>query len=146
MTPSKPLETGCSPVTSVPMKSYRTVFPMVPGIGDKHAALGVARDDVASGGMATADEVGRGRVLDHHAVRVGHSERAGDVGADIVALDEVIRRARVGDQDAVAGVAGDDVAGAGRRAAHDVGDRPADQVHAVLAVRQGLAPVTSVPI
>src|SRR5207244_9410936 len=50
------------------------------------------------------------------AVRVGGG-RSGGIDADLVALDEVAAGPRVGDQDAGAGVAGDQVTSAGGRAA-----------------------------
>ena len=93
-----------------------------------------------------ADRVGARAAVDHHAVlAVGQGLGAGDVGADVVALDHVVevpesvirtpygrcRRSR---------------RGPGRRAAERVGGRAAEDVHAVLAVGQRLVPVTSVPM
>ena len=72
--------------------------------------------------------------------------QAGDVGADDVALDDVVVRVGVGDVDAVALVAQDDVAGGGRRPADGVEGRPAVDddaaaAAAVLAVAQQVARV-----
>ena len=59
------------------------------------------------------------------------------VGADIVPLDHVGLGARGFQNDAVVRVAGDDVAGAGRRPAHGVGGRPAERCRRPLAVGHG---------
>ena len=71
-----------------------------------------------------------------------------DVGADVVALDHVARRACAGDRDAVRRIAGDDVAGAGRRPADRVARSPRQTISTpLMAVGQRRAvPVASVPM
>src|SRR5262249_44546606 len=90
-------------------------------ISDGDPAVVVAGDDVSCIGAPTADEVGPGPV-DHGdpflAVRNGGA--AGGVGADVVALHDVAAGAAPGEQDALAQVARDHVAGAGRGAADEV--------------------------
>ena len=67
-----------------------------------------------------ADEVARSRAVDGHAVAgVGQGGLAGDVGADVDALDDVRGGHAAGDQDAAAGVGRDDLGGR-RGAADDV--------------------------
>src|SRR5207244_4304146 len=81
----------------------------------------VAADDVPRRGRAAADGVAGRAVFDLHAVRaVAQSDGAGVVSADVVAEDGIPRRADVSDVNAVARVAGDDVAGRRRRAADGV--------------------------
>ena len=106
-----------------------------PRVGDIDADDRVAGDDVAGARGGPAHRVVARAAVDQHAVlAVGQGLGAGDVGADIVPLNQVVRGARVGDQDTVAGVAGDHVEGTGCRAAQRVEGRTAEEVHAVLAV------------
>ncbi len=121
--------------------------------GDQDAVAGVVRDDLGGRRGAADDVVGRAEDDGHAAgaVAVGAPGavvpvRAGDVGADGVALDDVVGRVAVGDVDAVALVAQDDVAGGGRRPADRVVRGPlvdddAAAAAAVLAVAQGVARV-----
>ena len=74
----------------------------------------VSGDDIARAGGHPADGVARTRSMDHDAV-VGFAsgDRAGGVGADVVALDQVARGGRGAgalDADAVILVSRDDVA------------------------------------
>ena len=69
-------------------------------------------------------------VLDDHADVVGQGLRAGRVGADVVARDDVAGRPRVGDIHAVAAVARDHVTGAGRGPADGVVARAGVDSHA----------------
>ena len=89
----------------------------------------------ADDGGAADGVVGR-PVLDDHAVVVGQGVRAGRVGADVVPLDDVAGRPRVGDIDAVLAVARDDVAGA-ERAADGVVAGAGEDGHAAGPVAQG---------
>src|SRR5262249_41466166 len=108
--------------------------------GDPDAAVGVAGDDVAGAGGRPAHGVAASPDIDHHAILVGQGVGAGGLGADAVALHHVAGRAAVGDPDAAVGVAGDDVAGAGGRPAHDVVAGPGIDHHAKL-VGQGVGAV-----
>src|SRR5207248_9416748 len=95
-----------------------------------------------------ADQVVEG-VVDLDALEgVAHGGGAGDVGADVIALHLIVERAgdpEVADEDAVAAVAGDQVAGAGELPARVGARRTADEVvvgavedrHAREAVAQG---------
>src|SRR5262249_29245648 len=79
-----------------------------------------AADEVAGARRRAADGVAAGEHGDA-AVGVADGGVAGDVGADVVALDHVVRGADAGEFDAAeAAVAADDVAGRRRRAADDV--------------------------
>ena len=81
------------------------------GAQDEHAVLVVAGDDVALGRRRAADGVAARADADVHAVlAVAAVDRAGDVGADVVADDDVVGRAGRVDHDAVARVARDHVA------------------------------------
>src|SRR5262249_18357006 len=97
---------------------------------DPDAVVGVAGEGVGGPRLGPAHGVAAGPALDHHALAVGQGGTAGGVGADAVALDPVGGRAAVGDRDAVVGVAGDGIAGAGGRAAHGVVAGPALDQHA----------------
>src|SRR5262249_28838820 len=93
----------------------------------------VARNDVPGRRRGAADRVVGGPIVQHDAlVAVADGKGAGEVGADQVALHHVAGGAC--DIDADAGVAGDDVAGAGCRAADGVVARPRVDADAVLAV------------
>ena len=111
------------------------------GGGDVDAAAGVAGDNIAGGRAGrrgcAADRYGV-RAVEHDAVaRVAEIDRAGDVRADIVAGDRVVvvdvENAFI-EGDAVAGVAGDDVAQVGGRAAD--GRVAAADEDAVAAIRR----------
>ena len=109
-TPSEPLPSGWVPVLSVPMKLPSTRMSGGAVLEDQ-AVLVVAGDDVAGGGRRAADDVADGGQLDA-VVAVGDGDGAGAVGADEVALDGVVADGAGVDAvgDAVAAVAGDDVA------------------------------------
>src|SRR5262249_22584377 len=79
-------------------------------------ALVVAGDGVTGPGSYPADGVASGPAVDAHADVVGQGGGAVRGGADPVALDPVVGGAFAADPDAIAGVAGDGVAGAVRRA------------------------------
>src|SRR5262245_20940052 len=79
------------------------------GSGEEHAGEGVGRDDVAGPGDRAADRVVVGPAVDAHTLLGVAEGRPGGVDAEAVALDAVVGAARV-DTDAVAVVAGDDVA------------------------------------
>src|SRR6185369_6403036 len=85
--------------------------------------MAVGGDQVSATGIGTANGVRRRAVADGDAVQdVTQVDGPGDVSADAIAQDHVSRRAGVGQEHAVAGVAGDEVAPAdrvGRRAAAD---------------------------
>src|SRR5262249_18823155 len=108
--------------------------------GDLQAVGGVARDQVALARRRAADLVA-GRVVDEQALdAVGPGQVAGDVGAEVVALDEV---AAVGGQDqAVGREAVDDQAA--HRAVAGRDDQAADVGARVAAVQfdQGRSGVT----
>src|SRR5262249_52468063 len=85
------------------------------------AVAGVAGDQVPGRGVllvvdggagedGAADEIGRRPTLQLHAEAVGQRQRAGDVGADVVALDLVVRGIGVVNADPLPEVAGDQVA------------------------------------
>src|SRR5262249_36355235 len=115
---------------------------------DGHAgAVGaVAADDVGRRRGATADGVVRGAAGEGHAVAgVEQGDGPGDVGADEVALDQVVGGAAAVDLDAVAvegaGALGgaiprNDVAGAGHRAADGIAGRAVEE-DAVEVVGEG---------
>ena len=71
---------------------------------------------------------------------------AGLVGADIVALDHVGLGARAGDQDAVAGIAGDDVEGTAVVPPSVLRLAPPIKSTPSWPLARALGPVTSVPI
>src|SRR5207245_3610018 len=88
-----------------------------------------------------------GSAVDEDAVaQVAQARRPGGVGADEVAGDDVVRRhqgaieSAAADADAVAGVAADDVARAGRRAADGVVLHVQIQSYSVAAVPQAGGP------
>ncbi len=94
------------------------------------------RDGVARAGGRAADGVIGGAAVDLDAVAVAERQRAGDVGADQVVLDECAGRARV-EPDARGGIGRDDVPVACRRAA-DRDPGGAIHEHAERPVSQGL--------
>src|SRR5262249_38283659 len=74
----------------------------------------------------------------HAVVAIGHAtQRGGIVGADEVALHQVPGGAIVREVNAIVRIAGDDVAGPGRRAADGVVGRAGVKDHAVVAVGHG---------
>ena len=95
------------------------------GVDDEHArtvgAGSIAAEQVARAAtldsrprVEAADEVVGGAIIDPHAiVAVVQCRLAGDVDADVITADSVVRRARVADAYAVVLVAGDEVAFAG---------------------------------
>ena len=89
---------------------------------DDDAVTAVAGDQVARPGGGAADRVVGRAVQDHDAAVVCRAvaQRAGGVGADVVALDLVGAGAAVADFDALLVVAGDQVARAGGGAADRV--------------------------
>src|SRR5262249_6931202 len=110
-------------------------------VAGNHGA-GAAAEQEDGVGIICADEVpGDGRVRrtsgDANAADgVAAVERAGDIGADVVALEDVSGRCAAGDLNPVAGVAADDVAlGRGRAADQVVG--VADGDAAAVAQRGG---------
>src|SRR5205807_8704638 len=101
------------------------------------AVGGVAGDDVAGPGRRAADDVAAGAGVDEHAdVAVAHGCGTAGVGADVVAFDQVSRRAASADHDPVLLVAADDVAGRGRGAAERIIAGAARDVDAVARVRE----------
>src|SRR5207244_6078491 len=88
----------------------------------------------------TAHDVARGPRVDRDAVPgIPKLGIAGDVGPDVVALDQVARGAGSGDQDAAGesaglAVAADEIAGAGCRAADRIATRPARHEHAIESI------------
>ena len=92
------------------------------GIAELHPVAVVAGDDVAQSGGADR-ELGAVRDVDP-VLRVAEQGAAVGPEADRVAVDEAPgREGRVGDRDAVAGVAGDDVAVTGPANADGAGER-----------------------
>src|SRR5581483_11643013 len=105
-----------------------------PRVADPDAEAVVARDQVARARRAPADRVARRAVEEEHArARVPEVARPGRVRADVVGLDEVAARARIGDPDAVA-VPRDDVPRRRARAADGVVRRAAEDRDAGEAV------------
>ena len=78
------------------------------GIVGEHSLQGVAADDVAFPGGGAPDVVGVGAVEEVDAAVVGQARGPGRVGADVVAPEVVVQRGV--DEDALGGVAADDVA------------------------------------
>src|SRR5437870_13806450 len=70
---------------------------------------------------------------------VGHRRCARRIGADAVAFDQVARNAGAGEQAAVGGVAGDDVAGSRYRPADDIAHGAGGQFDASTSISQRLA-------
>ena len=103
---------------------------------DRNAVAKIPRDQVARRGDHPADGVVAGATRWRPALEVAKGLGPGSVGADVVALDQVVVR-DVGDLDAVAVVAGNDVASPGRGAADRVVIRKAD-LDAVARVDNGL--------
>src|SRR5262249_30184798 len=100
-----------------------------------YALKAAGGDDVTRPGVRAADDV-VGRAFDEDALKVvAHRNSAGNVDADQVSLHHVpVRAAEEGD--AVAGVAGDDIAGAGLRPADRVlrGHEGCDAVESIAHV------------
>src|SRR5207248_10971360 len=63
--------------------------------GDVNAVSSIARDEVASTGNRAADGVTGRAAVDEHAVAIGQRQRTADVGADVIALDDVAGRTAV---------------------------------------------------
>src|SRR5262249_28041788 len=105
---------------------------------DADAARLVEGNDVAGEGGRAADGGRRGARGDGHALaHVGDHGAAGGIGADEVALDQVVRRPRAADEEAVGTVAGEEVARTGGRAADGVRRRTVEDVDAVGPVGEG---------
>jgi hypothetical protein len=85
---------------------------------DDHSAGIVAGNHVARAGRGAADQILVGRV-NENTDAVAQPLKASDVGADVVALDDVVERGKLSDHDTAA-VARDEVAGRGRGAADQV--------------------------
>src|SRR5262249_51645197 len=110
------------------------------GPGGGEMAVGADDDAAGPGGGVTA--VGADDVVDHVRVLspddgdagapVADRDLAGDVGADVVALNHVV--AAAADSDAVVGIAGDDVAQVGGRPADGVGVAVDDDAGALLRI------------
>src|SRR5207302_697205 len=82
----------------------------------------VAGDEVAGPTGGPADRVGA-RALNLHTDPIGQSGGAGDIGADEVALHQVAGRTIACNEDALAAIAGDEVAGPAGGPADRVGAR-----------------------
>ncbi len=93
---------------------------------DVHAAARIAGNDVAGTRGDAANILAAGRVDQHAETAVGNGGGARGVQPDVIALDHVGRR-RLGNIHAVAAVARDDVASAGRRAADRAGVVPSQE-------------------
>ena len=99
--------------------------------GRDQDALGrIAGDDVAGAGHGSADGVARAFDLDTLA-RVAERDATGDIDADVVAENDVVRAGVAADEHAVVLVAGDDVPLGGEGAAHRVVVRVDADGHAV---------------
>src|SRR5262249_44153397 len=104
---------------------------------DLDAIHAIAADDVAVRGRRPADRVARGIHHQHAAAFVAQARNSIDVGAYVVARDHVAGRVTVLDEDAVAGVAADNVASGGRRAADGIVGCPEVDPHAALVIAEG---------
>src|SRR5262249_58922974 len=109
---------GACGVSADPIALHQVV--RRPRVRDEDAVRTVPGDDVTSASSRPADRVQRGSSDDQYPEAVAECGGAGGVEADEVALDQVARRPRAADEDAVRTVAGDDFAG--------VGGCPADRV------------------
>src|SRR5262249_49004188 len=110
---------------------------------DGDAALAVPRDHVAgarAGYVGGAADGVAGRANNEHAGRdaavgaVGNRTGTGDIGAHVVALDQVAGRASAADGHPVIDVAGNDVADGRRRAADGIIRRPVLDQHTTSTV------------
>ncbi len=107
-----------------------------PGVwGDADTVAGVEGDDVALARLRASYSVTLRGVNKHAVAPVSDGNGAAGVRADVVAPNLVDRGPGTGDVNAVAVVAGDDVARPGRRPADRVAGRAVD-VHAVAGVAQ----------
>src|SRR5262249_12866880 len=107
-------------------------------VAEIDAPCRVAGDDVAGhGGGPTHRVAGRSAVDPHATTAVGQCLGAGGVGADVVALDHVVRHVAE-DRYSVSVVAGDDVGGCSAGPSHRVAGCPVEDDAAVAAVGYGL--------
>ena len=100
--------------------------------------MAVAGDDVSGPGHGAADEVPRPKGDFDAFVRIGQRGGANDIRADEVALDLIIVAA--GDENAVAGVARNEIARTRRGAADGVARSTAVDLHAVTHIAQSGRP------
>ncbi len=102
-------------------------------VADHHAVEGVAGDHIARPGRAAAEDVARAGAPEHRAaVDVAQRDQPGRVGADVVALQQVVLRGRVEHFEAEVVVAREHVARAGAGAADGVAARAVGQKDAAL--------------
>src|SRR5262249_53549220 len=79
-----------------------------------NAAVEVPGDDVARAGVQTANQRGRGGHVDgYRAIGVADSTRAGAIGADEIALDDIVGSESLEDFDAGRALPGNDIARSG---------------------------------
>src|SRR5262249_19130801 len=90
------------------------------GVGDVHAIVGVAGDDVGGAGRRPADRVVVGALTDVDAIDIAACRGPCRVGADVIALDKISRCPRAVQPDPGQRAAGDYVARARSRAADQV--------------------------